>query len=980
MNKIIYLLLLLGLIYPKDFICSENSKEFYCRDEFQSMSLKDKIAQMIIIRIDGGFHNNENWHKKNVMRLIENKHIGGLATYTGSVHGTFYNLKEFQETSNIPLFVAADYERGIGQFLDNGTLFPSNMAVAATGNPNNAYKQGEITAIEAKTIGVNMIFAPVLDINNNPNNPIINFRSYGDNAETVIKFSSPYIKGIQSKNIIACGKHFPGHGDTKTDSHTSLPIINKNSEDLFNEELLPFKNACLEGVRSIMVAHVLFPDLDKDNPATFSKKIIKNILRDTWNYDGLIITDGLEMGALSGYAWHGEVAVRAVEAGADILLLPLDNDEAINSIFKAVKSGRISVSRIEQSFNRIINEKEKAGLFKNENNPFKGDTEKIKIFQTDNDLNADGLWGPASQRKYKEVIKENNQWNIVEDKVGIYKHTKVAKNIAEQSITLVKNNKDIIPIDIKKYDKITHIMLSMDEGIRSRFKRYASNIKKTHGNVEEIIIHDKLSQLAIKDVLQKVKKTDLIIISMLIRIKMDKGVSTIDETHNELIKKIGKLNIPILGLSFGSPYLPEYRNLDSYVCTYGYGSVSLDAASDAIFGRIDINGKLPITLNEKYEKGHGISINKVSDSFKERLNMNLESFKFIQQAINDSIFPGAQLFVSKGEKVIVNKGFGTLSYDSNTKAVTPNTIYDVASLTKVLATTPIVMKFIEKKKLSLNYLISDFYPEYNVPDKKSITIRHLLTHTSGLKGYIEYYKFKNFNRQEIIKDIVKNSLEYLPDSRTVYSDLGMILMLDIIERVTGAKLDYLSNKYFYKPLGMKNTFFNPPKDLVEYIAPTENDDYFRHKLLKGIVHDENAYLLGGISGHAGLFSTAEDIGAYCKMLIDGGYHLGTRYFTKDMIEQFTKRQNITENSDYALGWDTPSQNGKSSAGDYFSKSSFGHLGFTGTSMWVDPENEIIVILLTNRVYPTRNKKNIKNRMKLFRREFHNKLMMEILEI
>jgi len=902
------------------------------------MSLKDKIAQMIIVRIDGEFHNNENWRKKNIMRLIKNKHIGGLATYTGSVHGTFYNLKEFQETSNIPLFIAADYERGVGQFLDDGTLFPSNMAVAATDNPENAYKQGEISAIEAKAIGVNMIFAPVLDINNNPDNPIINFRSYGDNAETVMKFSLPYIEGIQNQGIIACGKHFPGHGDTDTDSHTSLPVINKKTKDLFNEELLPFKNACLKGIRSIMVAHILFPDLDKDNPATFSKKITENILRNRWNYDGLIITDGLEMGALSSYTWHGEVAVRAVEAGADILLLPVDNDEAINSIFKAVKSGRISASRIEQSFNRIINEKEKAGLFTN----------------------------------------KNNKWNIVEDKVEIYKHTKVSKNIANQSITLVKNDDNIIPLDIKKHDKVTHIMLSMDEGIRSRFTSYASNIKKTHGNVEEIVIHDKLSRLAIKDVLQKVKKTDLVIISMLIRIKMDKGVSTIDETHNELIKKISKLNIPIVGLSFGSPYLPEYKNIDSYICTYGYGSISLNAASDAIFGRIDINGKLPINLNEKYKRGHGISIKKLSNVFKKHLNMDLESFSFIEYAINDSIFPGAQLFISKGNKVLVNRGFGALSDDIDSPEVTTNTIYDVASLTKVLSTIPVTMKFIEKKKLSLNYLISDFYPEYSVPDKKDISIRHLLTHTSGLKDYVEYYKFKNFNRKKIIKDIVGMPLEYKPDSNTIYSDLGMILMLDIIERVTGAKLDYLSNKYFYKPLGMKNTFFNPPQELIDNIAPTEDDNYFRKKLLKGVVHDENAYLLGGVSGHAGLFSTAEDIGIYSKMLIDGGYHLGTRYFARNMIAQFTKRQNITKKSDYALGWDTPSQNGKSSAGDYFSKLSFGHLGFTGTSMWIDPENEIIVVLLTNRVYPTRNKENIKSKMYHFRRDFHNNVMKEIL--
>jgi len=935
MNRIISLLLIFSFLYSEDFICEANSKEFYCQDEFRSMKLVDKIAQMIMIRVDGEFYNNENWRKKNVIRLIKNKRIGGLITYTGSTHGTFYNLKEFQEQSKIPLFVAADYERGVGQFID-GTLFPSNMALAATGNPDNAYKQGEITAIEAKAIGINMIFAPVLDINNNPSNPIINFRSYGDDAETVIKFSLPYIEGLQSQGLIACGKHFPGHGDTDTDSHTSLPIINKKTEDLFNEELLPFKSACLGGIKSIMVAHVLFPDLDPDNPATFSKKITENILIKKWNYKGLIITDALEMGALSSYTWHGESAVRAVEAGADIILLPIDNDQAINSILKAVETGRISIERIEKSFNKIISEKEKSGLFNG-----------------------------------------NNKWKIVEDDVKIYKHRKIATKIANESITLVKNDEEIIPVDINKYNKVTHIMLSMDEGIRSRFKNYSSNIRKTHGNVEEIIVNDKLSRLAIKDIVSQVKGTDLVIISMLIRIKMDKGISTINETHSQLIAKINKLGVPILGVSFGSPYLPNYNNIDSYLCAYGYGSISLNATANAIFGRIDINGKLPVSLNENYKRNHGISINKISDSFNERLNVKLQSFNFIKEAINDSIFPGAQIFVSIGDKVLANRGFGTLDYESNSEKVTNNTIYDVASLTKVLSTTPVFMKFVEKKRLNLNYLLSDFYLGYNSVDKKNITIRNLLTHTSGLKGYIEYYNYKDFNRKKIIDDIVNQSLYYAPNSKTIYSDLGIILLFDIIEKTTGSTLDYLSNKYFYEPLGMKNTFFNPSNEFIKYIAPTENDQYFRYKLLRGIVHDENAYLLEGVSGHAGLFSTAEDIGVYCKMLINDGHSLGKRYFSKDIIKEFTTRQNITRGSDYAIGWDTPSRNGKSSAGDYFSDSSFGHLGFTGTSMWVDPEKKIIVILLTNRVYPNRDKENINKRMYSFRRNFHNSLMKEI---
>ena len=903
----------------------------------ESMTLKDKIAQMIMVRINGEFYNTEHWRKKKVIKLIKNYNIGGIISYTGSVHGTYYNLKEFQENSKIPLFVAADYERGVGQFID-GTLFPTNMAVSATGNPDNAFRQGKITAIEAKAVGVNMIFAPVLDINNNLNNPIINFRSYGDTPETVSEYSLPYIKGIESQNIIACGKHFPGHGDTNTDSHTSLPIINKSIEDLFDNELRPFKDACNNKVRSIMIAHILFPELDHENPATLSKKITTDILRKKWEYQGLIVTDALEMGALTSHTWHGEAAVKAIEAGADIILLPIDVEIAINSIYNAVIENRITEERINESVNRIMLEKERMGMFD----------------------------------------RNSTTWDNVEKNVKIREHTKTAQKIANESITLVKNNDNLIPLDITK--DVTHIMLSMDDGVKSRFKSYARDIRKTHGNVQEIVINDKLSVLGIKDILKKVKKSDLVLVSMLVRISMDKGISTIDSSHDELITKISKMGIPIIGISFGSPYLPNYKYLDTYICTYGYGSVSLSAASNAIFGRIDILGKLPVTLNNKYKSGYGLEVKRMSSVFKENKKINFSSTKkIIYNAINDSIFPGAQVFISVGDNIILNEGFGKISNENNAQNVTQNTIYDVASLTKVLSTTPVIMKLIKKNRLDLDFPLKDFYPSYNTKDKKSITIRHLLTHTSGLKDHIAYHEIPDMDRESILKDIVSQDLYYKPDSKIVYSDLGMILLLDIIEKVTGSKLDKLSSKYFYNPLGMHNTMFNPTKDFLDRIAPTENDTYFRNRLLQGIVHDENAYILGGVSGHAGLFSNATDIGIFCKMLLDGGYYLGTRYFDTNLINSFTSRKKIPENSDRALGWDTPSQEG-STAGDYFSSSSYGHLGFTGTSVWSDPINDIIIVLLTNRIYPTRDKKNIRKKMYLFRRDFHNAVMKQILGV
>ena len=898
------------------------------------INLKDKISQMFMLRMDGNFHNNESWKKKDIEYFINKYNIGGLITFTGNIHGTYSNIKHFQSISRTPLFIASDYERGLGVFI-NGTLFPSNMAVAATGDTNYSYLQGKITAKEAKSIGVNFILAPVLDINNNKDNPIINFRSYGDTPEIVAKYGLPFIKGIQDQGLIACAKHYPGHGNTNTDSHTKLPVINISKEELFSNELFPFKQAVDFGVKSIMTGHIVIDAVDELNvPATFSKKIVNDILIEDWNYKGLIITDALEMGALTSNVWHGESAVKAIEAGAVIILLPLNAVSAIESVFKAVINGRISLERINYSYNKIIEQKKYMGLFD----------------------------------------KTKDDWMIVEQEIASSKNRKVSKEIAEKSITLIKNDNDIIPFKPNNYKKVSHLLLSTDNDLRTRLKSFARDINYIHGNVNEVYINDKLSNLGSKDIINKVKDSDMIIVSMLIRISMDKGLSTIDNSHNELLKQLKSLNIPIIGISFGSPYLPNYNYLDSYLCSYGYGSISLNASTDALFGRKNISGKLPVTLNDKFKRGYGLEVKKNNNFFESNLNIELkETFDIVNSAISDSIFPGAQLFVSKKNNILINKSFGNYTYQEDSKLVKNESIYDVASLTKVLSTTPVAMKLIQKKMLSLDFYLSDFYPEFKDGDKKDITVRHLLTHSSGLPGYKEYYKIKNINNKEdIIKDIVSLDLEYKPDEKMVYSDLGMILLYDIINKVSNSNLDKLSKRYFYNPLQMSSTFFNPNDK--EIIVPTENDNYFRKKLLKGEVHDENAYILNGISGHAGLFSNASDIGKFSKFFLNEGVFLGRRYLKKNLIKDFTSKKNNPVKSDRALGWDTPSLNG-SSAGDYFSKGSFGHLGFTGTSLWIDPKEEIIIVFLTNRVYPSREKKGIYK----VRRKLHNSIMINIKE-
>ena len=924
--------ILLFAMFMTVLLCNEESD-----DGWKSLSLKEKIGQMIMVRVTGNYYHSDNGYKEKLEDWISNDYIGGVITFSGSVHGTFYNIKEFQKISKIPLFVAADYERGLGQWMDSATLFPSNMAVAATGEPDYAFQQGLVTSSEAESMGVNIVFAPVLDINNNPNNPIINFRAYSDDPLMVSKFGNAFINGIQKNNVFACIKHFPGHGNTSIDSHTSLPSIPGNRNTLLKNELLPFNKAIDNNVKMVMIGHIAMPGLDNSNvPASHSKKIVSDLLINEWGFEGLVITDGMEMGGLTENAWAGESAIRAVEAGCDILLLPMDVDATIAALIEAVNSGRLSLDRINESVAKIWKAKLELDLFSN----------------------------------------RKNDWHDLENNIGKTDHYKIANKIANKSITIVKDDKNLIPLKPEKIKKLTHLILSLDDGANDVLKPFHNEINRTHHNTNKIFINNKLSKLRIDEVVSEISRSDMVIVSLLVRIRMDKGIATIDDSHADLLKAMHDKGINFITVSFGSPYLPSYDYLDAYIAGYGYGSVSLRACANIVWGRSDATGKLPINLNSEYSRGHGIDKKKRINSFGSSIgsNYNLsKAFSVIDSAINNKIFPGAQIFIAKKGEVIASESFGKHTYDEDANIVTNESIYDIASLTKVISTTPLIMKLISMKKIGLKHTLGQFYSNID-ETKKNITIKHLLTHSSGFKPFIEYYKTEMVNRDLIINDILNTELDFNPGKKYQYSDLGMILLMDIIEKVAGKKIDYLSRNWIYKKIGMNNTMFNPDYDLLNRVVPTEYDSLFRKKMIHGIVHDENAFLLGGVSGHAGLFSTAEDLGKFGQMMINKGSWLGSRYFRSSLIRQFTKRQNFPKGSERTLGWDTPSRNGRSSAGDFYSHNSFGHLGFTGTSIWIDSDNEVVIVFLTNRVHPTR--KN--NRIYSIRRKFHNYAMKAIL--
>ena len=908
---------------------------------WEKLDLKKKIAQLVMVRIRSDFYNSESSYKRKLKKWISKDGVGGVILFhgNGNIHGTYHNIQNFQSWAKTALLVASDLERGLAQQLGTGaTSFPHPMAIAATGDTLLSYKQGNITAREGLSVGIHVVFSPIMDVNNNPENPIINIRAYSDDPEMVSVFGLSFIKGIQDAGAIACPKHFPGHGNTSTDSHTSLPVIPGSREDLERMELYPFKKAIDAGVKMMMIAHLAIPGLDSSGtPSSHSKIISTDLLKHEMGFDGIVVTDGLEMSSMTNNFSAGEACIRSIEAGSDILLLPINVDQAIISIYDAVLSGRISEERINESVKKIWKMKMELGILKN----------------------------------------SSIDWSDIENNVGLSEHKKTAQYIANKSITLVKNEKNLIPLKATRLKKITHLILTTDDDGNRTLSTFSKDLSRTHRNVEKILIDYKLNNKRIDSIIDDIKGSSVVIVSMLIRIRGDKGESTIDESHALLLKRMKEEKIPTVGISFGSPYLPSYESLDAYICTYGYGSTSIKAAANALWGRSNIEGKLPITLSEKYKRGHGIEIKKRKFSFD--INKDSYNLKFawdiINQGISSKIFPGAQILVVKDNKLISQKSFGKLSYDENSRVVNNSTIYDIASITKVLSVTPIAMKLIGQKKLSLGHTLEQYYPSlYGKPNGK-ITIKHLLTHSSGLKPFIEFYKQDpNIQKEQMLYNIFSSSLDYNPGDKHQYSDLGIIILMDIIEKVSQSSLDNLCERWVFDPIRMKNTSYNPSDSIKDNIAPTEIDDYFRNRVLLGEVHDENAYLLNGVSGHAGIFSNSYDLAKYAQLFLNGGIWLGNRVLSYDKIQEFSTRQELPPGSDRALGWDTPSRNGRSSAGDYFSEHSYGHLGFTGTSLWIDQEKNIIIVLLTNRVHPTRENGG----MYTIRRKFHTEIMKAIL--
>jgi beta-glucosidase-like glycosyl hydrolase/CubicO group peptidase (beta-lactamase class C family) len=901
----------------------------------RKMTTDEKIGQLLFTTYHGSFTATDAPAYQQMMHDVKDLHVGGFINVTeGSPLGivksqaypTAVLTNQLQAKSKVPLLIGADFERGAAMRLDEGTSFPTAMALAAAGNPRDAYTMGKVTAREARAVGIQWIYAPVADVNNNPGNPIINTRSFGEDPARVAEFVAEFVRGVEENGGLATAKHFPGHGDTASDSHLDLPVIHADKERLERMELVPFRAAMDAGASSVMTGHLSVPALepDADTPATLSPRILTDLLRKELGFQGLIVTDAMDMGGITARNAPGEAAVRAVAAGADAVLMPPVPDAAFEALQAAVKSGRISRERLDASVRRILQAKARLGL-------------------------------------HKERLVDVNAIN---EKFGSAARQKEAQDISDRGVTLLRDAPRRLPLDGTK--PLRGLLLAL----------YADPEPYPGEDLERELLSrfDSLTTLRadtrfVKADMLKLPPADtydLAILAFFVRVSDRKGNVDVPAEQAALAEQLYKTGKPVITVGLGSPYLIEnFPKAETWLAAFGISDVAQISAARALFGQIPVRGHLPVTIpGVDLKAGFGIELPPnpmIVQPMDASGGAQLQpAYGVIERAIADKAFPGATLAVGYRGKVAM-RAFGKLSYDAKAPATNVHTMYDIASLTKVVATTTLVAKLAEGDfavPLDLDARIERYLPEWasgpNAEWRHRVTVRHLLTHTSGLPPFKEYWRTSK-NKQETLTKIFAEPLEYEPGTKEVYSDLGIILMAQIVERLTGRTLDDLANTYIFKPLAMKETMFRPPKKLWPSIAPTEFDANFRKRLVQGEVHDENAFAIGGVSGHAGLFSTAPDLAAFCQTLLNGGVYAHQRILRRATVVQFTAPQKLSGGT-RTLGWAVPTEGG--SSGHYFSAHSFGHTGYTGTSIWIDPDRQLFVVLLTNRVHPTRENMKI----------------------
>jgi len=917
--------------------------------QLRAMTLDEKIAHLFIIRLDGTFQNAESSSYRETVALVDEFGAGGMMFGPGKAMTQVTMANALQRRAERPLLVSQDTEWGVGMRIDEATTFPPAMALGATRDPSLAYRVGYATAREARALGVHQIYAPVADVNNNPRNPIINIRSFGETPDLVGTMASAFAQGTQAGGALATVKHFPGHGDTDVDSHIALPVLRFDRARLDSLELVPFRQVMDAGIASVMTGHLALPSLTSESrvPASLSPEVTTDLLREDLGFDGLVVTDALNMDAVREEFGVGDTAVRVLEAGADLILMSTNPWVAHDAIRTAVDRGRIDTSQINDSVRRLLRAKQTLGLHKS------------SASETPPAAASSDAAAQQSEASSPSAAPRSEPGRLVpldstRHRVDTRRNDVLARTAARRSLTLLSNEDDRLPLTPPDEYSALVVTLSDSEypGTGDSFVRALSD-RPALESVDVRRLDPRSDSADVTDHLEDAQDYDLVIVPSFLRVRAWSGSIGFNDMHQRFLDRLVADGPPAVLVAFGNPYAPSGLDPqpDAVLAAYGSGVVSQRAAAQALTGAAGTPGRLPVRIPDLAEVGAGQSLEQVSPRVGPPESAGMDGRRLAQvdsvlrAAMLDEAFPGAAVAVGRGDVLTKLDAHGYYTYEQK-KRVQTTSQYDLASLTKVVATTTAAMLLVERDSIALDAAVSNYLPDFAQNGKDAVTVRQLLSHSSGLKPYLDPDE-RGPTRAATLDTVMAQPLAYSPGTESTYSGLNFLTLMHIVETVTGRSFDAFCRSEIFRPLGMDQTGFYDVDRTAEWVVPTTDTTGTTYR---GSVHDPMARSMDGVSGNAGLFSTARDLSRFAYMLTHDGRIDGRQFLQPETIRTFTEKADVP-GSTRALGWDTKSPEGYSSAGDHFSDASFGHTGYTGTSMWFDPTQDLFVILLTNRVYP-----------------------------
>ena len=946
-------------------VLAQNDEYRWVDSVFNSLTLEQQVGQLMNLRAN---QPNKDFDIK-VDEFIEKYNIGGVTFFRTDAEKLLLQANEWQSMAKTPLMVAIDGEWGLGMRINDGLSYPYQMTLGAITNDSLIAEMGRQIAEQCLRLGINVNFAPDIDVNNEPNNPVIGFRSFGEDPENVGRKGAAYALALQNNGVIPSMKHFPGHGNTSTDSHHALPIIKNSIEEIEKIELVPFKYLIDNGVKGAMVGHLYFPALEPvvNQSSSLSKNIVTDLLKNKMNYDGIIFTDGLEMkGAYNGID-PDSVCLQALMAGNDVMLLPINVEASMQIIIEAAKNNEDVRNRVEESCKKVLRHKYQIGL---------NDYKAQKAERLHNDLNQNRYYA-LKQRLYNEAV------------------------------TMLENKKEILPLKKDSNKKIAVVTFGNDNNISAKLKE--NGIANTAFSISKDASDEEIRRTA-----KQFKSYDYVVLNIRNTSSYPSKNYGITPAMINFVKELPNSTKLIFNL-FGSPYaLDKFsfgRNLSSLLVGYEDNEMVANAMADILVGKISPKGKLPVSV-KKYKCGSGFEFKGFLSP--ESLPVSLIDNQYIRKidsllidGINQKAYPGCQVLAMKDGKIIYEGNYGKFTYEGE-QTVHQDAVYDIASLTKLFASSFALMKLYDEGKLDVNSTLGDFFPFMNQSDKGNIKLIEFLTHQSGMTPWIPIYKMTckdkyldvNYYRESIDEEhtvrVAKNmylsdNFKYeiydtimkseLKEKKYKYSDLGFYFVPGIVESITNQSFESYLQEVFFEPLNLNHICFKPlNKHDIHNIVPTEDDKYFRNQLLCGDVHDQTAALFGGVSGHAGLFSNARDLAVMMQLLLNGGYANGTQFISEETINYFTSAPFADNENRRGIGFDKPELDPETkyyTPSKQSSMASYGHAGFTGTFAWADPANNLIVIFLSNRVYPTSDNNKL-SKLNL-RTEIHDLFYKAVLE-